>query len=47
MVILKKYSLIDWSDNAKSMGTRYDIESGSVVGIRVGDSNLTLMEGCA
>lgn len=43
----KDYSLIDWYDNTKKMGTRYDVESGYIVGIKVGDSNLTLMEGCA
>ncbi|WP_151723783.1 hypothetical protein [Acinetobacter ursingii] len=43
----KDYSLIDWNDNTKKMGTRYDIESGYIVGIKVGDNNLTLMEGCA
>ncbi|OEY96739.1 hypothetical protein BJD20_01600 [Acinetobacter proteolyticus] len=43
----KDYSLIDWDDNTKKMGTRYEIESGYIVGINVGDGNLTLMEGCA
>ena len=32
----KDYSLIDWNDGNKKMGTRYDIESGRVVGIMVG-----------
>ena len=32
----KNYSLIDWNDGNKKMGTRYDIESGRVVGIMVG-----------
>ncbi|MDH0032492.1 MULTISPECIES: hypothetical protein [unclassified Acinetobacter] len=43
----KDYSLIDWSNNTKKLGTRYDIENGYIVGIKVGDNNLTLMEGCA
>ena len=43
----KDYSLIHWNDSAKELGTRYDVENGVVFGIRVGNSNLTLMEGCA
>lgn len=43
----KDYSLIHWNDSAKKLGTRYDVENGVVVGIKVGNSNLTLMEGCA
>ena len=43
----KDYSLIHWNDSAKELGIRYDVENGVVVGIRVGNSNLTLMEGCA
>lgn len=40
------YSIIIWNHD-KTKGTRYDIESKKIIGIKVGDTNLTLMEGCA
>lgn len=40
------YSIIIWN-HEKTKGTRYDIESKKIIGIKVGDTNLTLMEGCA
>ncbi|EFF81607.1 hypothetical protein HMP0015_2920 [Acinetobacter haemolyticus ATCC 19194] len=43
----KDYSIIYWNDDNKKLGTRYDIEDGVIMGIKVGDHNLTLMEGCA
>lgn len=42
----KDYLFIYWNDSVKKLGICYDVENGVVVGIKVGNSNLILMEGC-